>query len=185
MSGNAVQQLDADLQPGNGADQYLTFRLGDEQYGVDILKVQEIRGWTPVTPMPNTPPAVQGVINLRGTVVPVVDLRRQFHLPETEPGATTVIIVVRAEDGEGNVRTIGMVVDSVSEVYNIPDSEVQPPPPAAEGVRNTIAGLVTVEDEMIVLLDIDELMLKEVLGLFDEAAGAKDGIAGGEGHENQ
>jgi|AMFO01.1.fsa_nt_gi Chemotaxis signal transduction protein len=187
MNGNAAQQLDGDLQPGEGASQYLTFRLGEEDYGVDILKVQEIKGWTEVTPMPNTPDAILGVINLRGTVVPVVDLRRHFGLPEVPRGPTTVIIVVRADDGKGNVRTMGVVVDSVSEVYNIPASEVQPPPPAADGVRNAIAGLVTVDEEMIILLDIDDLMVNGVLGRPDRDAGEEpeQRAHNGESHEDQ
>jgi purine-binding chemotaxis protein CheW len=121
--------------------------------------------------MPNTPEAILGVINLRGTVVPIIELRRHFGLSSVEPGPTTVIIVVKANDAKGNVRTMGMVVDAVSEVHNIAASEVQPPPPIGEG-RETraIAGLATLDERMIILLDIDDLMINGVLGLLEEEA---------------
>ncbi len=187
MNGNVAQQLDGDLQLGEGTRQYLTFRLGGEDYGVDILKVQEIRGWTEVTPMPNTPDAILGVINLRGTVVPVVDLRRHFGLPEISRGPTTVIIVIRADDGKEKVRILGMVVDSVSEVYNIPTGEVQPPPPAADDTRNAIAGLVTIDEAMVILLDVDDLMVNRVIGQLDQEPGeeAEQHLYNGESHEDQ
>ncbi len=169
MNSSSAQKIDNDLQPEHGVDQYLTFCLAGEEYGVNILKVQEIKGWSEVTPMPNTPEAVLGVINLRGTVVPIVELRRHFGLPSAEPGPTTVIIVVKASDGKGNVRTMGMVVDAVSEVHNIAASEIQPPPPIGEGSeKRSVAGLATMEERMIILLDIDDLMNNGVLGLLKE-----------------
>ncbi len=174
MNSSSAQKIDSDLQPEQGVDQYLTFQLAGEEYGVNILKVQEIKGWTEVTPMPNTPGAILGVINLRGTVVPIVELRRHFGLPETERGPTTVIIVVKARDAKGSVRTMGMVVDAVSEVHNIATSEVQPPPPVGEASdRRAIAGLATMEERMIILLDIDELMTNGILGLLEEEGRAE------------
>jgi len=168
---NSAQKIDNDLQPEHGVDQYLTFFLDGEEYGVNILKVQEIKGWSEVTPMPNTPEAVLGVINLRGTVVPIVDLRRHFGLPPAEPNPTTVIIVVKAADAKGNVRTMGMVVDAVSEVHNLAAGDIQPPPAVAEaGDKSAIAGLATYQERMIILLDIDDLMTRGVLGLMEEAA---------------
>src|ERR1700710_1335829 len=99
------------------SDQFLTFMLDGEEYGVAILQVQEIKGWDKVTRIPHTPDYVLGVINLRGAVVPILDLRRRLGLGTVEFGPTTVVIVVRVNHG-GNERTVGMVVDAVSEVYN-------------------------------------------------------------------
>ncbi len=170
MNSSNARKIDSDLQPDQDVDQYLTFRLAGEEYGVNILKVQEIKGWSEVTPMPNTPEAILGVINLRGTVVPIVELRRHFNLPAAERGPTTVIIVVKAVDDKGNVRTMGMVVDAVSEVHNIAASEVQPPPAVGDsGDQRAIAGLATMDGRMIILLDIDELMIGGVLGMPDAA----------------
>jgi len=170
MTTSNAFKIDSDLQAELGVNQYLTFFLGGEEYGVNILKVQEIKGWTDVTPMPNTPDPVLGVINLRGTVVPIVELRSYFNLPKAARGATTVIIVVKVEDGRGGTRTLGMVVDSVSEVHNIPGDEIQPPPIGEENDRGVIEGLATVGERMIILLDIDDLMLNGVLGLTRKTA---------------
>ncbi len=170
MTTSNAFKIDSDLQAELGANQYLTFFLDGEEYGVNILKVQEIKGWTDVTPMPNTPDPVLGVINLRGTVVPIVELRSYFNLPKAARGATTVIIVVKVEDGRGGTRTLGMVVDSVSEVHNIPGDEIQPPPVGGENDRGVIEGLATVGERMILLLDIDDLMINGVLGLTRKAA---------------
>ncbi len=170
---NNAQQIDADLKPAQGMDQYLTFCLAGEEYGVNILKVQEIKGWSEVTPMPNTPDSVLGVINLRGTVVPIVDLRRHFALPPAERTPTTVIIVVKAADPEGNVRTMGMVAAAVSEVHNIAADAVQPPPPIGEGEdQRAIAGLATLDERMIIILDIDDLMVNGVLGTLRQSSAA-------------
>ncbi len=173
MNNNAAQKIDIDLQAEEGVDQYLTFYLAEEEYGINILKVQEIRGWSEVTPMPNTPDAILGVINLRGTVVPIVELRSHFNLPETSPGPSTVIIVVKAVDPGGNQRTMGMVVDAVSEVHNIATEEIQPAPQIGDtGDQCTIAGLATLEQHMIILLDVDDLMINGVLGLLGDEPGA-------------
>jgi purine-binding chemotaxis protein CheW len=143
---------------GRPASQYLTFLLGEEEYGVDILRVQEIKGWQPVTAIPNTPDYVCGVMNLRGTVIPVVDLRRRFQLEWALYEPTTVVIVVRIESAEAN-RTMGFVVDAVSEVYNIDSADLQPPPDL--GVRvdtKFIHGLAVVDDHLVTLLDFDRLI---------------------------
>ncbi len=173
MNSNTAQKIDIDLQSEEGVDQYLTFCLAGEEYGINILKVQEIRGWSEVTPMPNTPASILGVINLRGTVVPIVELRSHFNLPEVPPSPTTVIIVVKAVEANGNQRTMGMVVDAVSEVHNIAAEEIQPPPQIGEaGDQRAIAGLTTMEQHMIILLDVDDLMINGVLGLLDDESGA-------------
>src|SRR5512144_1124032 len=107
----------------NGVDtqQFLTFKLAGEEYGVGILSVQEIRGWSAVTAIPHSPPWVLGVIDLRGVVVPVIDLRRRFELAPATFGPSTVVIVIRVATG-GEERTVGLVVDAVSEVYDIDPS---------------------------------------------------------------
>ncbi len=164
MNNDHAQKIDADLYQEQSMTQYLTFCLAGEEYGINILQVQEIKGWSQVTPMPNTPEFILGVINLRGTVVPIVDLRTYFALPAREPGPTTVVIVVRANDGQGSQRTMGIVVDGVSEVQNIAEGEVQPPPPIEEKEgRRPVAGLAAKDDRMIIMLDIDDLMINGVL----------------------
>lgn len=138
--------------------QYLTFMLADEEYGIDILKVQEIKGWESATGIPNAPEFVLGVINLRGKVIPIVDLRKLFKLPGVEYGKSTVVIVVKV-GFEGHSRTVGMVVDAVSEVYNISGNMEQATPDFG-GVVNTefVKGLTAVDGKMIILLDVDKLI---------------------------
>lgn len=149
---------DATMRAQAGTHQYLTFLLGGGEYGVDILSVREIRGCSSVTPIPNTPEYVLGVINLRGTVVPIVDLRKRFGLATAEFGATTVFVVVRV-NGLTRNRTMGMVVDGVSDVYNISPHEVKPAPDVGNAVdHGFVTGLATVDDKMIILLDIDRVM---------------------------
>jgi purine-binding chemotaxis protein CheW len=140
------------------SEQYLTFMLAGEEYGVDILRVQEIKGWDKVTRIPHTPDYVLGVINLRGAVVPILDLRRRFGLEAIAFGPTTVVIVVRVMSGRDE-RTVGVVVDAVSEVYNVDAADTKPPPDVCGGVDTVfVKGLATVEDKMLILLDIDRLI---------------------------
>ena len=106
--------------------QFLTFILDNEEYAIEILRVQGIQGWDRVTPIPNTPEYILGVINLRGSIVPILELRRRFELPSIDFGPTTVVIIVKILDNE-NERTLGIVVDAVSEVYSLPLDEVRPP----------------------------------------------------------
>lgn len=159
MSQTAVsaQSTASTSSPGQ-AGQYLTFILADEEYGVDILRVQEIKGWDEVTPIPNTPVYVKGVINLRGAIIPIIDLRSRFNLPQLAYGPTTVMIILKVKS-EGRERTMGVVVDAVSEVYNIDNGELQPAPEFG-GVINIeyISGLASVEEKMIIVLDIDHLL---------------------------
>ena len=110
-------------------DQYLTFILADEEYGVDILRVQEIKGWERVTPIPKTPDYIKGVINLRGTIVPIIDLRQRFGLEYKEYNPMTVVIVLKVVSSDSETeRTMGIVVDAVSEVYDITKQETKLPP---------------------------------------------------------
>ncbi len=147
-----------------GAEQFLTFVLGGEEYGVTILQVQGIQGWDRVTPIPNTPEFILGVINLRGAIVPIVDLRRRFGMPAAEFGPTTVVIVVRVAR-ERSERTLGLVVDAVSEVCNVNADDCKPAPDFGSGIKTDfVKGLATVENRMVILLDIDRLVSEGLLG---------------------
>ncbi len=159
MNTEQIQEaLDINQAINAGANQYLTFILAGEEYGVDILRVQELRGWEEATEIPNTPDYVKGVVNLRGTIVPIVDLRSRFELEQVEYSKLTVVIVMKVYGNAGE-RTMGFVVDAVSEVYNLED-EQQKPAPDFGCVVNTefIRGLATVGDKMIILLDIDHVV---------------------------
>lgn len=169
MNTSQAQIAETTLQAEDGLDQYLSFMLADEEYGVDILLVQEIKGWEGVTPMPNMPDYILGVINLRGTIVPVIDLRRFFELEKIPFGKTTVVIVVRVSDEEHGERTMGIVVDAVSEVHNIARAELKPAPDFG-GACSTefIKGLATEGDRMLIMLDIDQLMNNGVLQALEQ-----------------
>ena len=154
MSVNPANSVNAD------ADSYqiLSFVLGSETYGVDILRVQEIRVWSAVTKLPNAPPHVLGVLNLRGSIVPIIDLRKRFNLEQVAYTAITVIIVLSVHSAAGR-RECGIVVDGVSEVVDVQVSTVRPAPDlGARAATEHIRGLVPVEDRMVVLLDIDRLI---------------------------
>ena len=145
-----------------GSHQVLTFTLGAETYGVDILRVQEIRGWQPVTRIPQSPSHVLGVLNLRGSIVPIVDLRMRFSLDQAEYTAVTVIIVLSVESASGR-RDIGVVVDGVSDVIDVDHAQVKPPPDLGGQVSTEfIRGLAAVSDHMVMLLDIDCLVGNDV-----------------------
>lgn len=153
-----VAEITHQIESGGAAGQYLTFMLAGEEYGVEILKVQEIKGWESATPIPNTPDHVLGVLNLRGAVVPIIDLRRRFDLESIDYGATTVVIVVKMNH-EGHERTVGLVVDAVADVYRLESGDIQPAPEMG-GAINTefVQGLSTVDDKMVILLEIDNLI---------------------------
>ncbi len=138
--------------------QYLTFVCGGEEYGVEILRVQEIKGWDHVTRVPYAPAYVLGVMNLRGMIVPVIDLRTRLKLPKRNFDASTVVIVVRVRSSRGE-KTIGIVVDAVSEVYSVVADAIQPVPELgsiADG--SCVRGIATVDGKMVMLLDIDSLV---------------------------
>lgn len=138
--------------------QYLTFELSDEIYGVDILRVQEIRGWENVTPIPNAPAYVKGVINLRGAIVPVYDLRQRFDLSVAPYSKETVVIVLHLQ-GENCERSVGVVVDAVSDVVTASDAEVARTPEFGANVpTQSIRGLLPHQGHMIMLLDVDNLV---------------------------
>ncbi len=153
-------------------DQYLTFFCDDEEYGVDILRVQEIRGWSKATSIPNTPSYMRGVINIRGTIVPIIDLRERLCLDLVEYDRTTVVIVLRIEFN-GHDRTVGIVVDGVSDVYNFPDSQLKPAPDlGGNGGFQFAKSIATVNDKMIIILGVDQLYEDDALEDLSEAASA-------------
>jgi purine-binding chemotaxis protein CheW len=163
MSSNAPQKNGNG--PGDGSNQVLTFVLGNETYGVDILRVQEIRGWSAVTKIPHAPAHVLGVLNLRGSIVPIVDLRMRFELERAEYTTITVIIVVSVISATGR-RDFGVVVDGVSDVVDVDIAEVKAAPDlGARAATDYIRGLVPVSDRMVVLLDIDRLIGADMTAL--------------------
>ncbi len=137
--------------------QLVTFSIAEEEFGVDILKVQEIIRTMEITKVPRAPEFVEGVINLRGKVIPILDLRRRFGLVSREHDKHTRIIVI-----EINNMIVGFVVDSVSEVLRIPASTVEPPPPVVAGLESEyISGVGKLEDRLLILLDLDSLLSSE------------------------
>jgi purine-binding chemotaxis protein CheW len=144
----------------------LVFVLGAEEYGVDILKVQEIRGYDKVTPIPSAPDYLKGVLNLRGVIVPILDMRVKFRLPEVRYDEFTVVVILRFSS-----RVIGLVVDGVSDVIALTASEVKEAPHLGSVVDSSfIAGLATQDDRMVLLLDIEKLLSSGELNLLHRVA---------------
>ena len=158
------------MNPGNegldargGVRQMLTFRLGEEAYGVDILRVREIRGWSPVTRLPQARSHVLGVLNLRGSIVPIMDLRLRFSLERAEFTPLTVIIVLSIKMASGS-RECGLVVDSVSDVVDLEADALRPAPALSASVNaEFIHGLVAVDERMMIFLNVDELIGRELV----------------------
>jgi purine-binding chemotaxis protein CheW len=147
----------ADETAGSANQQFLTFKLAGEEYGVGILTVQEIRGWSAVTAIPHSAPWVLGVVDLRGVVVPVIDLRRRFELAPAEFGPSTVVIVIRVNAGDEE-RTVGLVVDAVSEVYDIDESAYrQLPDLGSSAAGEVVNGLAHTDGKTVILLDAQRL----------------------------
>jgi purine-binding chemotaxis protein CheW len=133
--------------------QFLTFQLDGAEYGVSILSVQEIRGWSPVTSIPHQPEWVLGVMDLRGVVVPIIDLRRKFNLSPAKFGPSTVVIVIRVSTGVSE-RTVGLVVDAVSEVYDIEANALRELPDVGSGAASEVVrGLAHTDGKTVILLD--------------------------------
>jgi len=165
MSEQQVNEaLDSITSVDDNSEQYLTFLLGGEEYGVEILRVQEIKGWDQVTSIPNSPHYLCGVLNLRGTIVPIVDLRLRFDMPPKKYTPTTVVVVLKVE-GATN-RTVGIVVDGVSDTHNVIPEDIKPTPDFGSSVSiEFISGLVTLEDDaMMMILNVDRLLSVEALG---------------------
>jgi purine-binding chemotaxis protein CheW len=167
---NGATKAEQKSAPSENVEQYLTFQLVGQRYGVEILRVQEIKGWEKPTRLPHSPEYVQGVINLRGAVVPILDLRRRFGLGEAEYGRTTVVIVVKVHTARGEL-TAGMVVDGVCEVCNISTKDLRAPPEMTGAIdTDFVRGLAMVEDKMLILLDVVRLVSTT---LVDPATGSK------------
>jgi len=161
----AVKAGHAAAATGAMAREFLTFRLGEEEYGIDILKVQEIRGYEAVTAIANTPAFIKGVINLRGTIIPIVDMRIKFNLGNVEYNIFTVVIILNVAG-----RIVGMVVDSVSDVISLSAEQMRPAPSFAAGLDTQyIMGLGTVDERMLILADIEKLMGSSDMALTDMA----------------
>ena len=143
------------------AREYLTFRLDQEEFGIDILKVQEIRGYEPPTRIANAPDFMKGVVNLRGTIVPIVDMRLKFGCSKAEYNSFTVVIILNLK-----ARVVGIVVDSVSDVMELPAESLRPRPEIESVIDPAcITGLGSVGDRMLILLDIEQLMSSPGMGL--------------------
>ena len=144
-----------------GAREYLTFRLDQEEYGIDILKVQEIRGYEQPTRIANAPAFIKGVVNLRGTIVPIVDMRLKFNCAQADYNSFTVVIILNLRD-----RVVGIVVDSVSDVMELSAEDVRSAPDVESAIDNgCILGLGSVGERMLILLDIEKLMSNADMGL--------------------
>ncbi len=151
---------------GNYTQEFLTFTLGAEEYAIDILKVQEIRGYEQPTSIANAPAYIKGVINLRGTIVPIVDLRIKFNVGTADYTPFTVVIILNIGD-----RVVGAVVDSVSDVIMLASGAIRPAPEFAATVDTRyIRGLCTHDERMLIVVDIERLMLSPELGLVDAPA---------------
>jgi purine-binding chemotaxis protein CheW len=155
----------AAVPAGVAAREYLTFRLGQEEYGIDILKVQEIRGYDAVTAIANAPEFIKGVINLRGSIVPIVDLRLKFNVGDAQYDQFTVVIILNIAR-----RVVGVVVDSVSDVLTLRAGEIKPAPEFATTLNTQyILGLGTVDERMLILVDIEHLMTGTDMALMDSS----------------
>ena len=148
------------------SSEYLVFSLGDEEYAVDILKVQEIRGYENVTRIANVPEFIKGVTNLRGVIVPIIDLRLKFHLDKVEYGGQTVVIVVNVDD-----RIVGIVVDGVSDVMSLSPDQIKPAPEFGVTLSSDyLSGIGSLDDRMLVLVDIEKLLTHEEMQLVERTA---------------
>ena len=158
------------MQTETIAGKYLTFKLAEEDYGISLLQVKEIIGMMPITPVPRTPAHVKGVINLRGQVIPVTDLRLRFALDAREYTDRTCIIVVEVQ-GEASTVQVGIVVDAVSEVLQVSDDDIEPTPSFGDKVdTDYILGMANLEDTVKILLDIDRVLTAQDVALLEQAA---------------
>jgi purine-binding chemotaxis protein CheW len=162
----SVERASAPEATANGRrNEFLTFVLGNEEYGIEILKVQEIRGYESVTAIANTPAFIKGVLNLRGVIVPIVDLRLKFNLGSAEYNEFTVVIILNIDK-----RIVGIVVDSVSDVITLSEQSIRPAPEFSSTLNTGyIMGLGTVDQRMLILMDIEKLMSASEMALRDPA----------------
>ncbi len=147
--------------------EYLTFTLGEEQYGVDILKVQEIRGWEPLREMHDVPPSIKGVLDFRGRIIPIIDLRIRFSVQPVDYLPTTVIIVLSRQEGD----MMGVVVDAVSDVLSIRSEDIKPPPSLGSHINTEyVSGMVSLEQGMVMLIEADRLIDPEAIEAAERQA---------------
>jgi len=166
MSNTAQTEAKSGHTPGDVAGkEFLAFTLGKEEYGIDILRVQEIRGYEPVTRIANSPDFIKGVVNLRGIIVPIVDMRIKFNLGTPTYDQFTVVIILNIGG-----RVMGMVVDSVSDVTTLSQDQVRPAPEMGTFDSDFLIGLGTLNERMLILVDIDKLMSSAEMGLIGEMA---------------
>jgi len=151
---------------GDGKDksrQFLSFIVAGEEYATDILKVQEIRDWNKATLVPNSPNYVEGVTNLRGQIIPIINLRTRFDIPHDDALKNRIVIVLNIDDGH-RTRLIGLLVDAFAETYDITSQDIKPAPSNISVIDDEfIIGLSTIEEKMIILLDVDELLTSKEL----------------------
>jgi purine-binding chemotaxis protein CheW len=147
------------------ANEYLTFRLGKEEYGIEILKVQEIRGYEAITQIANAPDFIKGVVNLRGIIVPIIDMRIKFRLTDVDYNQFTVVIILNVAG-----RVMGIVVDGVSDVINLTADQLRPAPGLGSVIDTEyIMGLGTIDDRMLILIDIEKMMSSSDMGLIEQS----------------
>ncbi|MCL6471581.1 MAG: chemotaxis protein CheW [Firmicutes bacterium] len=159
-----LEKVNEAISKGTG-DQFVTFTLEGEEYGVEILKVQEIIGYQGFTKVPNVPDFVKGVLNLRGSVVPVIDLRLKFSMKEKEYDKFTVILILEVKE-----RIIGVIVDAVSDVVSLTEDDIQPTPDFSSGIRaDFIASMGRKDDKLIIILDIDKVLSESELEVLEAA----------------
>ena len=162
-----TMQANHEQTASEASRELLTFTLGSEEYGIDILKVQEIRGYEAVTTIANAPEFIKGVINLRGIIVPIVDMRIKFKLGSVTYDETTVVIILNVAN-----RVVGMVVDGVSDVTTLKAEEIKPAPEFGSNLDTKyLQGLGTVDERMIILVDIEKLMTSRDMELIESAEG--------------
>jgi purine-binding chemotaxis protein CheW len=170
--------MNALLDPASGpatkldlSGKYLTFVLGNESYGIPVLKIREIISMLHITPVPQMPAYVKGVINLRGKVIPVIDLRVKFCLAKADVTDSTCIVVVQVVAGAGNTKQIGLIVDAVEEVANIPQTDIEPAPDFGGAVEiDYILGMAKVKGAVKSLLDIDKVIAADTIARLDSLA---------------
>jgi purine-binding chemotaxis protein CheW len=166
MSYTTQTQTSIEASGDGSGSEFLAFTLGREEYGIDILRVQEIRGYEPVTRIANAPDFIKGVVNLRGTIVPVVDMRIKFNLGTPTYDQFTVVIILNIGG-----RVVGMVVDSVSDVTTLAPEQIKPAPEIGTAFdTDYLIGLGTLDSRMLILVDIDKLMSSSEMGLIDKMA---------------
>jgi purine-binding chemotaxis protein CheW len=165
-SGNEEEQTD---NKGEQV-QFLTFTLGQEEYGVDIMLIREVKGWSETTRLPNTPDFMRGVLNLRGVIIPIFDLRTRFGGGKTEATDKHVVVILAVED-----RIIGLLVDAVSDILTVYENEIKPAPASETGIKEKfVNGLIAVEERMVVLLDVSNLVDEANIEEAVKMAGGND-----------